>query len=205
MIKGVLIFLVAILTAGQVAAQYVYRWVDENGETHYGHAVPTEHKDRGYERLGPDGQVLHRVGPALTAEERAERDRQRAIEAERQAEREAQNTRDQRLLAAYRSEQDLISARDVQLRSVDNQRVTIRTSMERSSRRFETLVARAAQLTRDGESVPEQLNANINQTREELRELRQGLADLDQREAEVRERFEQELARFRALTSSDSG
>ena len=75
MIARFIPLLLSLLLCSLAFAQPVYRWVDDEGETHYGHSVPPEFKDRGYERLGPDGQVLQRVERALTDEERAERNR----------------------------------------------------------------------------------------------------------------------------------
>src|SRR5690625_4312597 len=60
------IALTMILLASTAQAQSVYRWVDDNGEIHYGDSVPTEYKDYGYVRLGPDGTVRERVEPALS-------------------------------------------------------------------------------------------------------------------------------------------
>jgi len=203
MIARFIPLLLSLLLCSLAFAQPVYRWVDDEGETHYGHSVPPEFKDRGYERLGPDGQVLQRVERALTDEERAERNRERARQAQLESEQRSQETRDRLLLAAYKSEQDIINSLEMQVLSIDSQRKTIENSLQRSSSRFEGLVTRAAQLTRDGETVPVQLGENIEQARSEMRELRRGIEDLDQREAELRERFSAELERFRQLTQND--
>ncbi len=202
---GLLSLLLPMLICSLAFAQPVYRWVDDEGETHYGHSVPPEFKDKGYERLGPDGQVLQRVERALTDEERAERNQERARQAQLEAEQRSQETRDRLLLAAYKSEQDIINSLEMQVLSLDSQRKTIETSLQRSSSRFENLVSRAAQMSRNAEAVPQQLSENIEQARSEMRELRRGIEDLDRREAELRERFNDELERFRQLTQTDTG
>jgi hypothetical protein len=198
--------LILLLVSGSVElmAQTVYRWVDENGEVHYGHAVPPEHAHRGYERIGPDGMVRERIARTLTPEERAELERQKALEAEAEAEQRSQESRDRLLLAAYDSEQDIRDQLDTQLRTVDVQRQSINEALTRNSARFESLITRAAQFSREGESVPRPLSQSIDETRAESRRLRDTLEALDEREASLRQKYGAELERFRQLTGGES-
>ncbi|AKS40553.1 DUF4124 domain-containing protein [Wenzhouxiangella marina] len=205
MMKYALIILTLTLIPELASAQTVYRWVDDEGEVHYGHAVPPEYKDRGYDRLGPNGMVVERVERALTPEEQAARDRERERQAREEIEQRNQETRDRLLLAAYRSAEDIVTTRDMTLRSLASQRETLQTSLDRTSQRFENLVSRAAQLTREGQSVPRQLSENIAQAQAEVRDLREAMAQLDEREQEQRERFDADLARFLQLTQPDAG
>lgn len=198
--------LIVVLLSGSVGlmAQTVYRWVDENGEVHYGHAVPPEHAHRGYDRIGPDGLVRERIARTLTPEERVELERQRVQEAEAEAEQRSRETRDRLLLAAYDSEQDIRNQLESQLTSLNHQRQSINEALSRNSARFESLITRAAQFTREGESVPAPLSRSIEETRAESRRLRDTLDELDEREAELRQKYDAELERFRQLTGSES-
>jgi hypothetical protein len=194
--------LLIVLLASQAAlAQHVYRWVDDRGEVHYGHAVPPEHAHRGYDRLGRDGTVRESVAPALTPEERAARAARLALEAEVEAEQRSQETRDRMLLAAYRSADDIEAAMTMQLAALDAQRGQINAALAEEVRRFENQIARAAQQSRDGFEVPEQLTQSINVSRAETQRLRNRLIELDQEEEVIRQRFEAEAERFRELTS----
>ncbi len=186
-------------------AQTVYRWVDENGEVHYGHAVPSEHAHRGFDRLGRDGRVVERVERALTPEEIAERDARMAREAEEAAEQARQNRRDQQLLSAYASEADIESALNQQIATLDRRRSTLQAALEEQTRRFENLVSRAANLNREGQTVPAQLNQSIEEARNESRRLRSQLAELDEQELQTRARFAADLARFQAIRARSDG
>jgi len=200
------LLLILVLISGSfgLMAQTVYRWVDENGEVHYGHAVPPEHTHRGYDRMGPDGTVREHIARTLTPEERAELERQRELEAEAEAERRSQETRDRLLLAAYDTEQDIRDELNGQLTTLDTQRFSINQALSRNSTRFESLITRAAQFTRQGESVPVPLSRSIEETRAESRRLRDSLDELDQRESALRQRYAAELLRFRELTGGES-
>lgn len=195
--------LLILLLAGNLAmAQNVYRWTDERGEVHYGHSVPPEHAHRGYDRLGRDGSVRQSVAPSLTPEERAERSARMAQEAETEAERRDQENRDRMLLSAYRSVDDIMETMAMQLASVEADRRRINNALSSAMRRFENQIARAAQHSREGQDVPEQLTQSIHETRSETRQLRRQLDRLDQREDTIRGQYEAEAERFRELASA---
>ncbi|MGY6587699.1 MAG: DUF4124 domain-containing protein [Wenzhouxiangella sp.] len=198
-----LLALAAWLSAAH--AQVVYRWVDEHGNVHYGHAVPPEHAHRGFDRLGRDGRVRERIERALTPEEIAERDARLAREAELAAEQARQERLDQQLLSAYASEEDIESALNQQIATIDRRRGTLQGALDEQTRRFENLVSRAASLNRDGQAVPAQLNQSIEEARNESRRLRGLLAELDEQELQVRARFAADLARFQAIQSRSDG
>lgn len=199
-------FLLLVLVASAAQAQSVYRWVDDEGETHYGQSVPPEFKDYGYVRLAPDGTVRERVEPALSPEEMAERRRQRAEQARREASQRSQEASDRMLLATYDSEEDLRQALETQLAGIESQRASTRMALNLIENRFENLIGRAAELNREGRDIPERLQSELDDTRAELRSLRADLKRLDEREAEARERFSASLERYRELTSArDAG
>jgi hypothetical protein len=202
MMSRLCLILFLVLSSGLVMAQHVYRWVDDKGEVHYGHAVPPEHAHRGYDRLGRDGTVRERFSPALTPEERAQRAARLALEAEAEAEQRSQESRDRLLLAAYRSEDDIMASMAQQLTGLESQRVQLQNALNEEVRRFEGQVARAAQQSRDGFEVPEQLTRSIQESRSETQRLRRALAELDQQEEAIRRQFEAEAERFRELTST---
>jgi len=86
----------------------VYKWVDENGELHYGQTLPPEYKDLAHERLSNSGTVVDRTDRTLTPEERKALRDQEAVTRRLLAERDAREKKDRLLLAAYRSEQDIL-------------------------------------------------------------------------------------------------
>lgn len=200
MIRALVTLLLMILLCGQAFAQHVYRWTDHQGRVHLGHAVPPEYRSLGFERLAADGRVLEVVPPEPTAEERAAARQQRRLQAELQAEQETQAARDRLLLAAYRNEQELIETRDQRLDALMQQRRALETSHRHSVQRFEDLVARAAELNRQSQTVPAQLQDSISETQNEVRRLRDAMSDMDERMVDLRERFELDLERYRNLT-----
>lgn len=196
----VLSLMLLLVVSTAALAQTVFRWIDQDGQVHYGNSVPPEFRSLGYERLAADGRVLERIAAELTPEERAAEVARRAMQAELQAEQESQAARDRLLLAAYRNEQDIIDTREIRLHAMRQQRQALETSHRHAVSRFEDLVSRAASLDRDSQTVPETLETSITETQAEARRLREAMADMDERMAAVHERFEQDLERYRSLT-----
>ncbi len=184
------------------AAQSVFRWMDEQGQTHYGHAVPPEYRALGYERLGMDGRVLERVEPELTPEARARQALQQAEQSELEAELAKRAARDRLLLTSYRDEQHLMAQRASRLEALEQQRDALAVSYRHAEQRMEDLVARAAQFRQQGETVPDRLENALVETRADLHRLQISSAELDQRMADIRAQFDQDLQRYRSLTQA---
>lgn len=195
MMLAVMLFMATTMAS----AQTVYRWVDDNGEVHYGHAIPPEQARRGYEILGRDGIVRERIEPALTPEQRAERQEQRRLQEEEAARQRTQESRDRMLLTTHTSEQSIISSMEMELITINSQRASIRTALNQVEHRFERLLESAAEHSEGGRSIPVSLQNSLEEVRAELRRLRVDLAALDDREELVRERYQGDLQRFREL------
>ncbi len=185
-------------------AQTVYRWVDDNGEVHYGHSIPPEQSRRGYEILGRDGIVRQRVEPALTPEQLAERREQRILQEEEAARQRTRESRDRMLLTTHTSEQSILSSMEMELVTINSQRSSIRVALDQVEHRFERLLERAAGYDDEGRAVPDSLQDSIEQVRAELRRLRADQAALDDREETIRERYQNDLQRFRELMGRGS-
>jgi len=50
--------LVAGLTLSFPAMATLYKWVDDNGTTHYGETIPPEYADRDHQVLNNEGRVI---------------------------------------------------------------------------------------------------------------------------------------------------
>jgi hypothetical protein len=105
---------VAALSAGAANAA-MYKWVDENGKTHYGDTIPPKYANRAGERLNKAGAVPVKsdkgpVAEARPSEQDIEKQKQ---EARRQLEQKRQDTA---LLSTYANEQEIELARERELR-----------------------------------------------------------------------------------------
>ncbi len=201
MFKTIRIMLAMMLftATAMASAQTVYRWIDDNGEVHYGHSIPPEQARRGYEILGRDGIVRERIEPALTPEQLAERREQRRLQDAEAARQRTRETQDRILLTIHTSEQSIVSSMEMELVTINSQRASIRVALDQVEHRFERLLESAAEHSDDGHDIPVSLQNSLEEVRAELRRLRSDLAGLDDREEIVRERYENDIQRYREL------
>ena len=110
----------AALGAGQTQAQ-LYKWVDENGKTHYSDSMPPNAVDRARKEMRNDGVVKNSVERAMTPEEKRaaaakafEDEKSRIAQGERER-------KDKALLATYPDLKDFDRVRDRTLAAMDDE------------------------------------------------------------------------------------
>ena len=106
---------------GLPAQAKMFKWKDENGQTHYGDRIPARYLDKERKELNAQGTVVKKKDRALTAEERKEQRRQEVIAEEKAKILKEQQRRDRVLLDTYTTERDLIIARDARIDAVNSQ------------------------------------------------------------------------------------
>jgi hypothetical protein len=201
------ISLIAILTAIAVAALAssalqagsIKKWVDEDGVTHYGTAVPPEYVDKEHVELNERGIELKRHDRAPTAEEIEQQEALAELRAEQQKLLEEQQARDRILLNLYRNEDDLIMARDGKIAQIDSQNQVTHKEIRRLKARLSEFQAAAANAERTGRTLNPKQQANLERTRRSIeRSYAMILAREDEKQATI-ERYNYDLQRFRTL------
>lgn len=178
----------------------MYKWVDENGVTHYGDRVPPKYAKQQREVLNTQGDTVEILEHEKTAAEIAEDEREATLE--RQEEEQAK--RDRILLDMYISEQDMMNARDQQLASVDGSIRIREISMQSTEKDLKSRQARAADLAKQGKPVPPDLERQINSLETQMANHQKALAARQQERQAVVERFERDLKRYRELRGISS-
>ena len=191
--------LMLLLAMPLMAAETVYKWVDENGEIQYGHAVPPEYVDQGYERLS-EGVVKESVDRAMTDEELAAWKAQQRRQRQEEAAERTRDSEDKLLLASYESEDEIIQSMETELAMVRSQEGSLNTSLTNSLNRYRQLIERAAAEQRTGDSVPQATTEAIEETRQEIVRTRASLKALEERVERTRQSYMQDLERYRTLS-----
>lgn len=193
-------------TAGAAAENQstVYKWVDENGKLHYGQSLPPEYKDLAHERLSEAGTVVGRTDRTLTPEERKALRDQEAVTKRLLAEQDAREKKDRLLLAAYRSEDDILQVMNGELEVLEEQKEVIGASVRDQRKSLRDLVAQAADLERIGQPVPNEVKSPIESIQSVLVRQRNQLQRLEEQLNFSRENYEEDLARYRSLTAAQT-
>lgn len=205
MMRTALLILSLALAVPLAAQTKLYRWVDDEGRIHYTDKIPAEYADQARARLNDQGMAVESIEAAPSPDQvQAARAKAEAA-AQARRDKEEQRRLDRVLLNSYTRVSDIESARDAEIlamqRTVDMTLATVDTRRQR----LRDLVDRAATLQRSGRAVPENLPADMAETRAKMVELSTYIEGKRAQQAEVFARYEQRIKRYRELTEGETG
>ncbi|MCW8883280.1 MAG: DUF4124 domain-containing protein [Sedimenticola sp.] len=190
---------VAALFAMQAEASKIYRWVDAEGKVHLSDKVPTEYSKNARSVLSESGREVDRVQKAKTEEEIAKEQELEKLRAEQQRLIEIQRAKDQVLLRTFRTEDDLLMARNGKLTAIDSNIHVIRGNIRRMKTRLAEMQQSAASMERQGQSLSTNLLKDIEHTRTQLKDSYTTIIQKEQEKEVIRNVAAKDLARFRSL------
>ena len=194
------------LLAGAADAQQsskekkLYRWVDKNGQVHYGDSVPAEYAEQDREVLNRQGVPVGREEGTITPEEAA------AKAAADKAARDEQKRklRDRVLLQTYQSVQELEILRDNRLDLVDAQ-LTIQeqslSNLRAQRAQIERMAARYAPVNTatDAQPLPDELAADLDRSATDIQTQETNLVRRREERENIRKTFEADIERYKEL------
>jgi Domain of unknown function (DUF4124) len=184
-------------------AATAYKWVDEQGVTHYGDAVPPEYSRQGRSELNAQGVELRQLPRQLTPAEAEVAQTKAAADARRRQ-------HDSFLLTTYSHVADIERLRDERIALIDSQMDIARGSIESNQQRLKELELRLRTFlpysTAPGaRRVPDQLARELVRTMKEKDQLHEALKSREKEKAELRARFNDDIARYKELTTRPAG
>ncbi|HEX6997558.1 MAG TPA: DUF4124 domain-containing protein [Gammaproteobacteria bacterium] len=200
----------AALCAAGAHAQRVYRWVDENGVVHYGDRVPPQYAHADREILNERGVTVGFEEGALTDEERAEIERQKALEEERRRQQQEIARHDRMLLEAYLSVEEIEDLRDRRLEVLDSRIEVTEQYIANLRERLAALEREAARYKPrnehpDAPAMPDNLRREIDDITASIASYEDDLARTRTDKEALRESFERDIERFKELKGADAG
>ncbi len=195
-----------LLTAGHAAAQQgqqpingIYSCTDANGRKLRSDRPIAQCSDREQTVLNPSGTVRARVGPTLTAQERAEAEAKRRAEEEEKAAALDERRRERALLIRYPS-------RDVHDKERAQALAQVADVVEAARKRIESLQGERKKNTAELEfyqgdvnKAPPLLRRQIEQVRLNMESQERFIQAQEGERQRINARFDEELARLREL------
>jgi chromosome segregation ATPase len=177
----------------------LYKWVDNNGTTHYGETIPPEYADRDTKQI-EKGRVKDRQDGFDTKLKDANKTDPAIEKATREAKR-----RDEALLNTYSNEKEIDLARDRNLLQVEARINSYTTMLKSAQTSLDDLHRENDTLTKQGRKIPPELTSEIAEA-EALVAKRQKELDTNQKEMDaVKARYETDKQRYRELKGLPSG
>ncbi len=193
-------FLALLIAISHSANAKLYKWVDAQGNVQYSDKLPPTAVKKPHEKLDRRGLVIDRTGRAKTPEEIAEEERVKRLREETQRQIAKQQAKDRVLLNSYRSEDDIILARDGKLATIDSQIRITYTNITRLKERLSGYKKKAASLERQGKQISTQLQTGIDNTRKEINDSYASILRQEKDKDTIRSKYAQDLERFRTLS-----
>jgi uncharacterized protein DUF4124 len=200
LLPAVLLALQAGVADGAATEKKLYRWVDKNGQVHYGDSVPPEYAEQDREVLNRQGVSLGKEEGIITAEEAA------AKAAADKAARDEQKRklRDRVLLQTYQSVKELEVLRDNRLELVDSQ-LTIQeqslANLRAQLAQIRKLASRYAPANKAPKAapMPEELALDIKRASNDIATQETNLKKRRNERESIRMNFEADIKRFKEL------
>ena len=183
--------------ASQTTGHKVYRWVDDQGVTHYGDQIPPEYASQAHSVINNQGIEVEHTDAQKTPEQLAAED-QRKSDAEQRA------SRDRNLLTTYGSVQEIEHLRD--------QRLSLLTDQIKLKEQFlETLNVKMNKLkvtsshykpySSDPKAPPmtDQLAEDLVRVGSDIHTQEENLRQKRTEQANMTQQFEGDIARFKEL------
>lgn len=195
-----LLLSVPLLAAiSQANAGKLYKWVDEDGTTYYSDKVPPTDIKREHSRLNETGVTVDVKGAARTEEEIQQEKEKERLRAAQQKQIEEQRARDMVLLKTFRSEDDIVLARDGKLATYDAQIRITHQNIGRLKNRLQIQQQQAADMERQGKKPSAKLAEGINNTQQEIRNNYASILRREKDKELITGKYDADLLRFLEL------
>jgi hypothetical protein len=189
----------------QASAQGIYTCVDAKGRNLTADRPIADCLDREQRELTPGGTVKRKIGPVLTAEERAaeeEKARKAAEERNRLAE---EKKRERALLARYPNKAVHDKERAMALAVAEDAIAAAKKSTGELAAQRKKLDIELEFYKSDASKVPAQLKRQIEENQQHAQAQERFIANQDNEKQRINARFDEELAKLRQLWAQRAG
>jgi len=191
--------LIVSLTLSFPAMATLYKWVDDNGTTHYGQTIPPEYADKDHEVLNKSGRVIE-TQEVMTPERRRAKELQDAKNHQQAEAALEQQRHDRTLLDTYSNVNEIDLARTRNLQQIDARINAINSFIKSANENLAALQAEADHYDKIKRKIPYSLNQDLKITQERLSQLQQDLQGPVADKAAMQARFAADRARYIQLT-----
>lgn len=188
---------VVLLSCSFSVQAKMYKWVDENGQMHFGDKIPQKYMEKEHDELNERGMKVKHKEAEKTAQEKAEEQRLEEERKKAAIEAEKKKKLDRVLLDAYDSESDLMVARDSRLDAVASQILLSEAIISESNKKIESMEKQVAEIKASGREVPKNLYEGIAIEKQQVASQTRVMESHKMRSSEISEKYNDYIKRFR--------
>ena len=192
-------FLLLIIVSTPAMSGKLYKWVDDDGNIFYSDKIPPKAQKGEHSRLNQKGVTVERKGAAKTAEQvRKERELEE-LRRQKEAVIAEQQAKDRVLLRTFRSEDDMILARDGKIRSVNNYINITRGNIKRFKAKLAIMQSQAADIEKGGGQVSKKFLDEMDGIKRQINQSYSSIVAREQNKEDIRKSADEDIRRFRVL------
>ena len=192
-----------LILAALPAQARLFKWVDDQGNVHYTDRVPPEVAERERAELDKRGMTVKKTEAAKTPEEIAREKQLEELRAEQKRVEAEQRALDEVLLRTFRSEDDIIMARDGKVAAIDTQIDVTRGTIAKQQERLTEMQRQAADLERQGKPVARKQIEEMDALRDHIDRNYAAIVQNEQSRQSMIEKHDRDLKRFRQLKTPE--
>ncbi len=177
----------------------MYKWVDNNGTTHYGETIPPEYADKDRAELNQAGRVVNKQ-EVLTPEKRRAQEQEDAKKLEDEKAAAEKKRHDQTLTSTYSSVKEIDLARSRSLQQIDARINVIDSAIKTTNDNLIGLQKEADGYTLRKKEIPGSLKDDLQETQARLDKLNKDMEKPQAEKASVEARYDADKARYIELT-----
>lgn len=186
--SAIAVLILFLLAASPVAAQKVHKWVDKDGNVHFGDTVPPEYADQVFGNKDPEANsATSHVSTDVDDEIRRRNEEFRRKESDRV------------LLQTYLSVTEIESVRDNRVEQLQAQDRLTQRYIDNLNRQLVSLESQAAEGDSGEDGMSVGLAEEIADTKAKLAVYQKELDRSSAQQEEIRQKFAQDIDRFREL------
>jgi hypothetical protein len=185
------------------AAAKLYKWVDENGTTHYGETIPPEYADKDRAELNKAGRVVKKQEVLTSEERRAERITKEQENARKLSEDQAALERkrhDKALIDTYSSANEIDLARKRNLQQIELRINGINSNLKMANGNLLGLQKEGEAYTKANKAIPKDLQDDLKEAQARIDKLQKDLEKSQAEKAAMDARYDADKARYKELT-----
>ena len=202
-VAAALLFFGLVQSAGVALAQGaspgIYSCVDARGRKLNSDRPIPECNDREQKMLNPSGTVKGKLGPTLTAQERADVEAKEKLALEEQARRDEEKRRDRALLLRYPNKSVHDAERTEAISQINVVKNAALNRVEELNRQRKTIDVEMEFYKKDTSKAPSSLKRQIDDVAQSLAVQARFITDQEGETKRVNVRFDEELARLKGL------
>lgn len=196
-------FLLLVIGLISPAHAELKKWIDDDGQVHYGDTIPPRYLKQQHQVLNPQGVVIENVEAAKTVEELLEEKRQQRIALIKEKKRKQQEFKDRVLLDTYTTERDLIGARDERTTTIDSLIQLTQSIIDSNLEQLTRLNKRMEEFERFKKPVTDNMVEQKRILESQIKANQEYIVDQQSERERIVDTFNQDLERFRFLKQQE--